>query len=346
MATVTGLTAARMIEMENATVIAGEVVDGELILETRDGTLINAGIVEGPIGPSGGGFTICTSTTRPTFSVGEEGKAIYETDTDIWRIWNGTAFKIQERLIRTSTTRPTLTAGDEGVTLYETDTNLEYVWTGTSWMITSSYIARYADAAARSAAWPSPPLGALSALATHLGVVWIYESAGWTTVGNRAGTPSLWLGTTAPSDSVFMYGQTIANADTLYPACWANVAPNWKSGSSLLVPDMRDRIPIGKGDMGGSALNLVTNAVSGVNTLVLGTKAGSQYTQAHVHPMPHNHATGFGLFGGGFVDFGPGGQGTLNVTGDPSNPNTQPYGSGGNQNMPPVIVLNWILKIL
>lgn len=53
MATVTGLTAARMLEIEAASVIDGEVVAGNLILEKFDGSTINAGSVVGPAGPTG-----------------------------------------------------------------------------------------------------------------------------------------------------------------------------------------------------------------------------------------------------------------------------------------------------
>lgn len=53
MATVTGFTADRMLEMEDATVIDGEVVGDDLILTTKGGTDINAGNVRGPQGPQG-----------------------------------------------------------------------------------------------------------------------------------------------------------------------------------------------------------------------------------------------------------------------------------------------------
>ena len=54
MATVTGFTATRMLQIENGTIVDGEVdVNGDLILERKDGTLINAGSVIGPQGPSG-----------------------------------------------------------------------------------------------------------------------------------------------------------------------------------------------------------------------------------------------------------------------------------------------------
>src|SRR5580765_5422533 len=53
MATVTGLTADRMIEIEAASVVDGDVIDGELILTKHDGSTINAGSVAGPPGPMG-----------------------------------------------------------------------------------------------------------------------------------------------------------------------------------------------------------------------------------------------------------------------------------------------------
>lgn len=53
MATVTGLTAARMQEIEAASVVDGEVVGNNLILTKHDGTPIDAGSVIGPAGPQG-----------------------------------------------------------------------------------------------------------------------------------------------------------------------------------------------------------------------------------------------------------------------------------------------------
>jgi len=53
MATITGLTAERMLEIEAASVVDGEVVGGDLILTKHDGTTIDAGSVLGPQGPAG-----------------------------------------------------------------------------------------------------------------------------------------------------------------------------------------------------------------------------------------------------------------------------------------------------
>ena len=163
MATITGLTAERMIEMENATVVDGDIVGNDLVLKTRDNTQINAGNVRGPIGPAGASFITCTSTTRPTLSAGEEGKAIWETDTDLVRYWTGTRWRLQEYVVCTSTTRPAgLVAVDEGVMIYETNTNLNYTWSGSAWVLTGTPI--FVDAAARNTIIPSPVSGMSSFL--------------------------------------------------------------------------------------------------------------------------------------------------------------------------------------
>ena len=54
MATVTGLTAERMLEIEAASVVDGEIdINGHLILTKHDGTLIDAGVAKGAKGDPG-----------------------------------------------------------------------------------------------------------------------------------------------------------------------------------------------------------------------------------------------------------------------------------------------------
>ena len=53
MATVTGLTADRMIEIEGSSVIDGDIIGDHLILTKHDGSTIDAGAVTGPPGPAG-----------------------------------------------------------------------------------------------------------------------------------------------------------------------------------------------------------------------------------------------------------------------------------------------------
>lgn len=58
MATITGLTAERMIEIEGLTVVGGHIEGNHLILEKHDGTTVDCGVLppgpQGPVGPAGG----------------------------------------------------------------------------------------------------------------------------------------------------------------------------------------------------------------------------------------------------------------------------------------------------
>lgn len=178
MATVTGLTAARMQEMEDATIIDGNIVGDDLVLLTKDGTPINAGNVRGPVGPSGSGYLVCTSSTRPSLGTGDEGIVIYETDTDLVRIWTGTRWRVQEKIVCTSTTRPTgLGTADEGVNIYETDTNLEFTWSGSAW-VPASWNPTFTSSSDRNTKWPSPPRGATSYL-TDTDSLWVFNGTVW-----------------------------------------------------------------------------------------------------------------------------------------------------------------------
>lgn len=53
MATITGFTSERMLEIEDGTIVDAEIIGGNLILTKHDGTTVNAGPVIGPAGPVG-----------------------------------------------------------------------------------------------------------------------------------------------------------------------------------------------------------------------------------------------------------------------------------------------------
>ena len=63
MATVTGFTAARMQEIEDAVIVGAEVVDGDLILTLHDSSTVNAGSVLGP------GLQSVNAQTGTTYTV-------------------------------------------------------------------------------------------------------------------------------------------------------------------------------------------------------------------------------------------------------------------------------------
>src|SRR4051794_18667337 len=75
MATVTGLTADRMLEIEAASVVDGDIVDGELVLTKHDGSTIDAGSVIGPPGPAGPiGSDLSVLVQRAILDIGMPGQ--------------------------------------------------------------------------------------------------------------------------------------------------------------------------------------------------------------------------------------------------------------------------------
>jgi hypothetical protein len=75
MATITGLTADRMIAIENASVVDGDVVGDNLILTTKGGSQINAGSVRGPQGAQGPvGSALPIVTSKQILDVGLSGQ--------------------------------------------------------------------------------------------------------------------------------------------------------------------------------------------------------------------------------------------------------------------------------
>ena len=75
MATITGLTAARMLAIEAACVVDGEVVGDDLILTRQDSSTINAGDVRGPAGPTGAaGSDLTVLSAQAILDVGQVGQ--------------------------------------------------------------------------------------------------------------------------------------------------------------------------------------------------------------------------------------------------------------------------------
>ena len=75
MATVTGLTAERMLAIEAASVVDGDVIGDNLILTKHDGSQINAGSVRGPQGPAGPTSSdLSVIMAKPVLDVGFAGQ--------------------------------------------------------------------------------------------------------------------------------------------------------------------------------------------------------------------------------------------------------------------------------
>ena len=76
-----------------------------------------------------------------------------------------------------------------------------------------------------------------------------------------------------------LFGQTVANAQTLYPTLWGKLPTAWKSGSSMILPSDVDNV------LRGSSLAGI-GATSGTNTKTIATAN----LPAHAHTIDHDHA--------------------------------------------------------
>lgn len=106
------------------------------------------------------------------------------------------------------------------------------------------------------------------------------------------GTIIDWPGVSAPTGWLLLYGQVVAQAT--YPGLYAIISTTYNTGGegagNFRLPDCRGRIGVGKDDMGGSAANRITNAVSGITGTTLGANGGEQGHTLVTGEIPaHNH---------------------------------------------------------
>ena len=237
----------------------------------------------------------------------------------------------------TSTTRPS--SPTAGQVIFETNTASYRWYNGSAW---ESFI----------------PVGTVKAFA---GAV---APTGWLLCSGTAGTA-------VTSSSYADLFNTLTSNGTTYPF--------GGSGSTTYTPDLRGRGVHGKDNMGGSAVNLITNAGSGVTGTTLGAVGGSQYLAAHTHSTSgggstgndspdHGHYWELGSSGGGqdtidyphrgfygwdgnfatygATGFGYGAGAQRHVHSFSMSGNTVDHDQtkGYSQNMPPTIIMNYIIK--
>jgi microcystin-dependent protein len=165
----------------------------------------------------------------------------------------------------------------------------------------------------------------------------------------------------APSGWLLCSGAAVSRAT--FADLFAVIGTTFGAGdgtTTFNLPDLRGRLLVGKDDMGGTAASRVTSGGSGVSGTVLGAVGGNQLLQQHTHTATvndpgHAHNAAAGQFvlanaggtdtagGAGFITAGTRvaatASATTGVTVTLAN-----TGTGSSQNMPPVMVLNWLIK--
>ena len=96
-----------------------------------------------------------------------------------------------------------------------------------------------------------------------------------------AGTISFTISTVEPSGWLF-HNKTITNASASYPDLWSVAPAAWKSGSSLVIPDLSDAV---MAQSGGSAAAI--GALGGSMT----TTITSADLPTHTHAIDHDHGS-------------------------------------------------------
>jgi microcystin-dependent protein len=179
------------------------------------------------------------------------------------------------------------------------------------------------------------------------------------------GVVNPFAGATAPAGWLLCSGQLVSR--TQYPVLFTTIGTTYGAGdgsTTFAIPDMRGRSVAGKDELGGTAINRITSAVSGITGTTLGATGGNENPQLHTHTITggaHTHevrggsvysangtadsfarsnTTGDVNFRSGFEATGSGfGSSMATHTHSSSN-----YGTGTAGNVQPTIILNYIIK--
>ena len=173
------------------------------------------------------------------------------------------------------------------------------------------------------------------------------------------GTVQSFSGSTAPPGWLFCFGQSLnATSNPQYADLWSVLGTTYGGSgvTAFSVPDLRGRAPYGKDNMGGSAASRVTNAASGITGTTLGATGGDQNMHQHNHGVNdsgHSHGGRTEAYSqaSGWSGVNAVRSATSSYTLDNQYIATattgitiQNQGSGSSQNMPPTIILNYIIK--
>lgn len=164
--------------------------------------------------------------------------------------------------------------------------------------------------------------------------------------GVPSGAMMFWPGASTPTGWLQCYGQAISRST--YAGIFAALGTTHGTGNgstTFNLPDGRDVVFVGKGDMGGAARGLLTVAGSGMDSDVLGFQGGAEAVTDTTAEMPsHGHTVnGYGTTGSS----GNPAKTPSNGAGSPSSwfTTASQGGGGARRNVQPSLVLNVIIKI-
>ena len=101
-----------------------------------------------------------------------------------------------------------------------------------------------------------------------------------------SGTVNTYAGSTAPTGWLLCDGRSTGILRATYADLFAVIGTTYGAGdgsTTFNLPDLRGRVVAGEDDMGGTAANRLTNAVSGVAGTTLGAVGGNEIMHAHSH---------------------------------------------------------------
>lgn len=185
------------------------------------------------------------------------------------------------------------------------------------------------------------------------------------------GTVQPFAGSVEPPGWLFCFGQSLNASTSPQYADLFSVLNTTYGGTGVTafnVPDLRGRSIFGKDNMGGTAQNRITTGNSGVAGTTLGASGGDERLHQHLHSVSitsggmsanesHVHSQVHATGGGAQTGLQASGIGLAGQTANYQSVtstnlahthsvsgNTANTGAASAQNMPPTIILNYIIK--
>jgi microcystin-dependent protein len=197
--------------------------------------------------------------------------------------------------------------------------------------------------------------------------VWLLQHVFGTPFSIPIGGLLPFIGSAAPNASfVFPFGQAISRAT--YSTLFGLVGTTYGAGdgsTTFNIPDLRGRAIFGLDNMGGAAANRITNGGSGITGTTVGATGGAEshtLTKAeiptglhtfsfndpgHSHTLSSGNTVSNGPIGIGGANFASNNTGAIlsNTTGITASL-TDNAGGGAHAQMPPAIVLPYVLRVI